>query len=69
LAYKSISQEAFAEKMGMSVEEANELFSGKTSITPDIAMLLEKVVGVPAGFWMKREMNYREELEIIKQVK
>jgi HTH-type transcriptional regulator/antitoxin HigA len=55
--------------MGISLEAANELLTGKASITPDIAMLLEKVVGVPAGFWMERERNYREELETIMNCK
>jgi addiction module HigA family antidote len=65
LAHKGISQAEFAESMGISLEAANELLTGKTSITPEIAMLLEKVVGVPAGFWMERERNYEEELKAI----
>jgi HTH-type transcriptional regulator/antitoxin HigA len=59
LAYKGISRAAFAEKMGISLEAVNALLTGKTSITPDIAMLLEKVVGVPAGFRMERDRNYQ----------
>jgi addiction module HigA family antidote len=69
LAYKGISQEAYAESMGLSLKAVEALLTGKTSIIPYIAMQLEKVVGVSADFWMERQRNYREELEAIKQVK
>ena len=55
-----MSQAALAERTGRPKKTINEIINGKSSITPETALQLERVVGVPASFWNKRESNYRE---------
>jgi addiction module HigA family antidote len=69
LEHKGISLEAFAVAMGITIKAANDLVEGNTPITQKIAIQLEKVLAVPASFWMERERNYREELKGITKTK
>jgi addiction module HigA family antidote len=55
-----ISQAQLAERMGRPKKTINEIIKGKTAITPETALQLEKVLGVPASFWNNRERLYRE---------
>jgi addiction module HigA family antidote len=57
-----ISQAELAEKMGRPKKTINEIIKGKAAITPETALQLERVLGVPAGFWNNRERHYREAL-------
>ena len=61
---KGISQPALALRMGRPVKTINEIIKGKTAITPETAIQLERVLGIEAAFWLEREKNYR--LEIAK---
>ncbi|MCK4824988.1 HigA family addiction module antidote protein, partial [bacterium] len=58
----SMNQSQLAERMGRPKKTVNEIIKGVTSITPDTALQLEKVLGVPASFWNNREKSYREYL-------
>lgn len=49
-----------AERTGWARETIGELVGGKTAITPETALQLERVLGIPAGFWNNRESLYRE---------
>ena len=42
--------------------QANKIIMGKAPITPETALQLERVLGIPAGFWNNREHHYREAL-------
>jgi len=55
-----MTQASLARRMGRPVKTINEIVKAKTGITPDTALQLEKVVGVPAHFWNARERHYRE---------
>lgn len=55
-----MSQAALAERTGRPKKTINEIINGKSSITPATALQLERVLGVPASFWNKRESDYRE---------
>lgn len=46
----------------MAPKTINEIIKGKAPITPDTAVLLERVTGVPARMWNNLETNYREQL-------
>lgn len=60
----------FAKQMEMGLYELDDLISGKTSLTEDIAIKLAKVLLIPAHFWVNREKNYRDKLaEIMNQAK
>jgi addiction module HigA family antidote len=53
-----ISQSAFAVRLGISFPRLNEIIRGKRSVTPDTALRLERVLGMPAGFWLGLQMDW-----------
>ncbi len=60
---RGMTQSELAQRMGRPKKTINEIVKGKTAITPDTALELERVLGEPsAGFWLSREQNYRESL-------
>ncbi|WP_449258332.1 HigA family addiction module antitoxin [Chlorobium limicola] len=59
LEYIGMSQAELADRMGRPKKTINEIIRGKAQITPETALQLERVVGIPADFWMKKEQNYR----------
>lgn len=54
-----VSQAELARRMGRPAQAINEILKGEKSITPETALQLEKVVGVPAYFWSNLESSYR----------
>jgi HTH-type transcriptional regulator / antitoxin HigA len=55
-----MSQADFAERTGRPKKTINEIIRGKTAILPETALQFEKVLGIPASFWISREQNYQE---------
>ncbi|MGA2220771.1 MAG: HigA family addiction module antitoxin [Verrucomicrobiia bacterium] len=55
-----MSQSELAQRMGRPLKTINEIINGKAAITPETALQLEKVVGIPASFWNNAERHYRE---------
>jgi addiction module HigA family antidote len=55
-----ITQAELAERTGRPRKTINEIVKGKAAITPETALQLERVLGVPASFWNARETRYRE---------
>lgn len=62
MAEQAISQVEFAARAGMSSKHANQIMQGVAAITLETAIVLERVTGVPASFWNRREADYREAL-------
>jgi addiction module HigA family antidote len=62
-----MSQGELAERTGRPKKTINEIIKGKTAITPETALQLERVLGIPASFWNNRESNYRETLACLKE--
>lgn len=62
-----MSQAELAERTGRPKKTINEIIKGKASITPDTALQLEKVLGIPASFWNNRESQYREILAKLEE--
>lgn len=56
---QGLSQQRVAELLGSSRKQVNEIVNGRAPITTDTAMRLERVVGIPAGTWLKYEALYR----------
>jgi len=52
-------QSELAMRMGRPEKTISEIVNAKTKITADTALQLEKVLGVPADFWLTLESNYR----------
>ncbi len=57
-----MSQAELARRTGRPLKTINEIIKGKTAITPETALQLELVLGIPASFWNNREQQYREAL-------
>jgi HTH-type transcriptional regulator/antitoxin HigA len=55
-------QRELAHRLGRPVQAVNEILAGKKEITEDTALELERVMEVPAQFWLAREAQYREHL-------
>jgi HTH-type transcriptional regulator/antitoxin HigA len=57
---RGMSQAELAERMGRPTKTINEIIKGKAMITPETAIQLERVFGVPADFWNNRESLFRQ---------
>lgn len=55
-----MTQAELAERTGRPKKTINEIIKGKAAITPETALQLERVLGIPASFWNNLEANYRE---------
>ena len=64
---RELSQKEFAARMGMSEKHISNLIRGSVRLTPEVAMRLEMVLGIPARFWNNLEAIYREDIEKIKE--
>ncbi len=57
-----LSKTSFAQNMDCSQKHIYKLIKGQASITEDTALRLEKVLGIPASFWVNAEKSYRNAL-------
>jgi len=55
-----ITQKELAARTGFTAKHINQLIKGVKRISPETALRLEKVTGVPAGFWNNLEANYQD---------
>ena len=55
-----MSQKEFAVRTGKPEQTIVKVINGESSLTPDMAVQFESVVGIPANFWLKRQQNYDE---------
>ena len=51
-----------AERAGLSAKHINEIIKGRASISEDIALRLERVLGIDASFWRNLEHQYQTRL-------
>src|SRR3954470_11203917 len=59
---RGLTQADLAERTGRPKKTINEIAKGKAAITPETALQLERVLGVPASYWNSLEQNYRAAL-------
>ena len=52
------SQIELANLMGINRSQLNEIIKGKRNINAEMALLLEKALGIDADFWMEAQKNY-----------
>ncbi len=52
-------QADLARRTGLSPKHINQIVQGTAPISPDTALALERVLGVPARFWNALEANYQ----------
>ena len=61
--FLNMSQQEFADKLGLDITIVNEILNGNTPITNEIAIKLENVLGIPTSTWINLEENYRNKLK------
>ncbi len=62
MAEKGWSQADLCKMLDYSSDQVSLLISGEESITEEVALSLEKVLGGKASFWLSREAQYRSKL-------
>jgi HTH-type transcriptional regulator / antitoxin HigA len=60
LADRGMKQSELAVRTGRTTKHINEIIKGKASITPETAIQLERVLGIPSSFWNNRQSIYDE---------
>jgi addiction module HigA family antidote len=53
-----VSQSAFAIRLGISFPRLNEIVRCRRGVTPDTALRLERVLGMPADFWLGLQLDW-----------
>jgi addiction module HigA family antidote len=53
-----LSQARFAVHLGVSFPRLNEIVRGKRSVTTDTALRLERVLAMPADFWLGLQADW-----------
>ncbi len=53
-----LNQSQLAEKCGCSPRKINEIVNGKRAISPEFAIVLEKVLGTTAEMWVRIQAEY-----------
>src|ERR1051325_5391878 len=57
---RDMSQAELAERTGLTPKTVNELVKGKAPVTPETALHLERVLGLPASFWNGLQRRFDE---------
>lgn len=60
LEMRPMSQVELAERIGLTPKTVNEIIKGKAPVTPDTALQLERVLGLPASFWDSLQRRFDE---------
>ena len=55
---KQMSVNEFAIEIGKPEKTISSVLKGKSSITPEMAVLFEQIIKVPAHFWIEAQKNY-----------
>ena len=63
---RGMSQKEFAARMDLFEKHVSKLINGDVQLTPEVALRLEMVLGIPAKFWNSLEAIYREKLLIVE---
>jgi len=64
---RGIKQNDLAVDLDLPKSTISEIIRGKKSINADIALRLERVLGIPAKFWMNAQSNYEIDQRRIKE--
>lgn len=62
-----LNQKILAKELGVQASFLNEIIKGKRPVTADIAILLEKILGISANYWMKFQSQYEIDKARVKQ--
>ena len=53
-----ITQTELARRLDVSYPRLNEIIKGRRAVTPDTALRLAKVLGMPADFWLGLQQDW-----------
>lgn len=56
----AMTPKEFAIRTAKPIKTISEILNGKSSITFEMAVLFEKVLKIPANFWIKKQANFNE---------
>ena len=62
-----LNQRILAKELGVQPSFLNEIIKGKRPVTADIAILLEKILGISADYWMRFQSQYEIDKARVKQ--
>lgn len=60
LGLRSMSKQELAKRTGFTPKHIISLVQGKSAITPESAIKLERALGMPAEYWLNLESQYQE---------
>lgn len=63
----NLNQRKLAKELDVHPSFLNEIIKGKRPVTADIAILLEKILGISANYWMKFQSQYEIDKARVKQ--
>ncbi len=66
-ARSDINQKNLAREIGVKASFLNEIIKGKRPVTADIAILLEKTLGISADYWMRFQSQYEIDKARVKE--
>jgi len=69
LEWENMSQKELSIRIGISEKHISNIIRGKSSITPDMALRLEKVFGVSSDFWNGLEIGYQQDISKLEEEK
>ena len=55
---RGMTQKRLAEEMGVKPSVLSETINGKRSVSKNVAIALEKALGIPAEIWMNLQSQY-----------
>lgn len=53
-----LTQVALADAIGLSFQSVNAILNQRRSVTPDVALRLERLFGMEAQFWLNLQMAW-----------
>lgn len=53
-----MTQTEFSQRIGVAWTRANQIINGKPGVTPDTALRLAKLVGMPTDFWLTLQFRW-----------
>lgn len=59
---RALSQTELARRLGVSLKHVNQIINGTATISAEMALGLETVLGVSANYWLSRDANFQAEL-------
>lgn len=62
-----LNQRTLAKQLGVLPSFLNEIIKGKRPVTADIAILLEKALGISAEYWMRFQSQYEIDVARVKE--